>query len=323
MAKFYNKFHINKDISIIIPVYDDLEGLNTTLQSLSYTGIIDHPDTEIIVCNDGGGDAVSTLVDKFGVREARLENNLGSYAARNEGIKVAHGKILAFLDADQLVDRDWLNEGVKALKDNDYAGGRIIIETGPSPSIWEKYDLLSAFPIQKYLSVSHFAPTANLFVRREVFDKVGLFEQRLRSGGDKEFGQRVYKAGFKQAYNPNAFTYHPSRGWLKQLKKIKRVGEGFADTKYLVLGKRPIFIIIVGCIIMIKVPFELIWRLFYHQLFIKQNQGTNCYLYIIIDKIKKLWFHFFITKRAFCLFFNKKMSGKHDDVIKLKDIQHK
>ena len=297
-----------KPVSIIIPVYDDLGGLNTTLQSLSSTGIVDHPDTEIIVCNDGGGDEVSILVEKFGVREARLENNLGSYAARNEGIKVAHGKILAFLDADQRVDGDWLNEGIKDLQDNDYVGGRIVIETGASPSKWERYDLLTAFPVEEYLSVSHFAPTANLFVQREVFDKVGLFDHRFKSGGDVEFGQRVYNAGFKQAYNPNALTYHPPRGWSKQLKKVKRVGEGVTDMKYLVLGKRPIYIFIVGCLVIGKIPVELIWRIL-HNLIFNQQQNTLLDIHhIIMQMTKKFFFHWYITRRAAYLFFNKQMA---------------
>ncbi len=75
--------------------------------------------------------------------------------------------------------------------------------------------------------------------------------------------------------------------------------------------------------VMLKVPFELIWRLFYGQIIIHQKKDNFDILHIIIDKIKKLWFHFYITKRAICLFFNKKSHCKHNDVIKLRDIHHK
>ena len=225
-------------MSVLIPVCNDTVGLEATLQSLAKVKA-PNIDIETIICNDGGGKAISNIADRYGCLEARLEKNKGSYAARNAGLAIASGQFIAFLDADQRVDMGWIAEGLKALKNADYVGGRVVLETGNNPGIWERYDQLYAFPVEHYLRTHKFAPTANLFVRRSVFEDVGHFEASLRSGGDGEFGRRVHMAGFVQHYAGDAKTFHDVRTWRQQLRKLRRVGTGAAELRLRIYGERP------------------------------------------------------------------------------------
>ena len=61
--------------------------------------------------------------------------------------------------------------------------------------------------LEKY----QFAMTANLFTFKSVIDKIGNFDSSLKSGGDREWGQRVFAAGYKQVYAEDARVAHPAR----------------------------------------------------------------------------------------------------------------
>jgi hypothetical protein len=68
--------------------------------------------------------------------------------------------------------------------------------------------------------------TANLFVRGRVFDAIGVFEPRLRSGGDGRWTRRATDAGFKLVYEPAAEVLKPARRLRQLLEKAYRVGRG-------------------------------------------------------------------------------------------------
>ena len=78
------------------------------------------------------------------------ESRPGSYAARNKALSIAKGNIIAFTDSDCIPDKDWLKNGVDALKSNNVSriGGAVEVFAGESPNIAEVYDLIFAFPQQ-------------------------------------------------------------------------------------------------------------------------------------------------------------------------------
>jgi hypothetical protein len=76
-----------------------------------------------------------------------------------------------------------------------------------------------------------FAATANLTCSRAVLDRVGGFDGRLRSAGDREFCFRARAAGFRLAYSPEAVVLHPPRERAGLLvRKCYRHGVGWAQT---------------------------------------------------------------------------------------------
>jgi hypothetical protein len=109
------------------------------------------------------------------------------------------------------------------------AAGRIVVPCSAPTAVLEQLDAARFFRQQRYVLES-FAATANLFVRRAVFDAVGHFDERLLSGGDQEFGARAHAAGVPIDYAPAAVVHHAARRSLSELlAKAHRVGVGFGQ----------------------------------------------------------------------------------------------
>lgn len=284
-------------ISVIIPVFNDSKGLKVTLESIKqYLG--NRKDIEIIVCNDGGGDAISRIVENYSAIEVRLEVNKGSYAARNKGIEKAKGKILVFLDADQQIGEKWLDAGINSLRDADYAGGQIKIRFNGKATSWEEYDAMTAFPVEHYLETQHFAPTANLFVRKEIFEKVGNFNEKLRSGGDYNFGVRVFNHGGKQVYAPEAITIHPARDKTEQMKKLKRTAIGTADIALLIEDTNKLIFILNAFRRLILSLVEMAWRFLRYPFYDFWASERPTFRFIYMRKLRKSVYFWNLMRRA-------------------------
>ncbi|MES3518010.1 MAG: glycosyltransferase [Natronomonas sp.] len=217
--------------SIIVPVYNDPDGIRDTLDS-----ILDHTDDrpEIIVVDNGSTDHTPAVVRSY-VEEyphVRLEHERavqGSYAARNTGLEVASGDVVVFLDADQTVTDSWLETGLEALeaRSGAYLAPDVRLSSPETPTLAGRYNRATGFPIEEFIERHGFAPTACLFVTRELIDDVGSFDERLVSGGDREFGNRVRSAGYDLHYAPEVVVYHPTRDSLRSLiSRNLRIGRG-------------------------------------------------------------------------------------------------
>ncbi len=214
-------------ISVIIPVYNDAIGLRKCLSALD---IQTYPKTayEVIVVDNGSEECISNVVDPFENALVVIENEPGSYAARNKGISVAKGSLLAFTDADCMPARDWLEKGVDRLLRVPNCGliaGRVefCFQDPDRPTVVELCDSVMHLQQEAYLQKFNYGVTANVFTFREVFDKVGLFNNELKSGGDHEWGQRVFLSGYQQSYASDAYVLHPARYSFEALyKKILR-----------------------------------------------------------------------------------------------------
>lgn len=224
---------MNTIISVVIPVYNNPSGLLDTLKSLV---VQNYKDFEIIVVDNGSADNTFKTAEDFAKRfpetiKVATENNIqSSYAARNKGIKISRGSIIAFIDADMTVEKNWLRKIVETFNKNtkiDYLGCRVDVCLN-SKNIFELYDEMVGFPIKKYITHNNFVPTCCLIVRKTLFNKVGLFDHRLISSGDYEFGNRVFEAGYKLYYEPKIVMKHPAREILRQLlKRYFRIARGF------------------------------------------------------------------------------------------------
>lgn len=220
-------------ISVIVPVYNDCRGIADTLNSL--VAQTQH-NQEILVVDNGSTDDTRDVIDGYAQAQENIhllvEDGIqGSYAARNTGLQHADGDVLAFLDADETVDDDYLEITLEVMneQDVDYLGCKVEL-TLPEDTLVGRYNAHTGFPVKQYLENENYAPTCALLVRREVFEDVGPFDARLISGGDREFGERVHEAGYDQGYAQDAVVYHPARTSLESLaKKNVRVGRGFCQ----------------------------------------------------------------------------------------------
>jgi len=223
----------NLAISVIIPVYNDQCGLKDTLDSLVNQNF-PKKDFEIIISDNGSSDNTLDTAEMFTEKYPELihivvENNIkSSYAARNKGIKASKGSIIAFIDADMSVDKDWLTRIVSSLEKYrvDYLACKVEIYLKEN-SIFGLYNKMTGFPVEQCIINNHFAPTCCLIVRKIVFERVGLFDSKLISSGDYEFGNRVYRFGYKLYYDPTIIMMHPARSSFKRtFCKFFRIGRG-------------------------------------------------------------------------------------------------
>lgn len=224
-------------LSVVIPVYNDPEGIEQTLDSLIRQK--NAPNYEIIVVDNDSTDETPSVIEEFeenypdlvfGYSETRIQ---GSYAARNTGIEQASGDLLAFIDADITVEDTWVADIHDRFHNSnvDYLGCNVemYIPDGEN-TFWARYDVAMGLPVEHYLETKQFAPTCALTIRRRVIEEVGTFDQTLVSGGDKEFGKRVYHAEFQIDYDPAITVQHPSRTTFEShLQKARRIGEGQAQ----------------------------------------------------------------------------------------------
>ena len=201
---------------------------STTLleQCLECLSRQDYHSFEVIIVDNHSTVAesqqIAWLCDKYQAQYLH-ESQPGAYAARNRGLLVAAGDVIAFTDADCLPDRQWLSNGLFILEtmQADIIAGHINFAFSQSPPpLGEYLDSLSYLNQQAYAAEGYGA-TANLFVRRSVFESVGLFRADMVNLGDREWGKRATEAGFKLQYSVFAIVTHPARSWPQLVKKLK------------------------------------------------------------------------------------------------------
>jgi glycosyltransferase involved in cell wall biosynthesis len=213
-------------VTVVIPTYRDWDNLRVCLEALSHQTVPADEFEVIVVNNDPGASCPFDLP----ARNMKLvaEARAGSYAARNHGLQIARGEIIAMIDSDCTPNPDWIEAGVRALETQkaDLAGGKVTFEISPASTAAQMYDAVFNMQMALTIETAHTAQTANLFARRMVFDTIGKFPSDLRSGGDVVWTGKATGSGFKLIYAAEAEVFHPARRHPDLLKKQFRVGSG-------------------------------------------------------------------------------------------------
>ena len=217
-------------VSVVIPVRNGEDLLPECLDAIAAQA--SPPPFEVLVIDNGSSDGSTEVASRHPV-SARVihEAERGPYAARNTGIATATGAIVALTDCDCVPESGWLAAGVAAIDAGaDMVGGRIAQRHNPSPSVWERYDRATYLRQERFVAEQGFAATANLFVRKAVFDAIGVFVPELVASGDLELGQRARAAGFSLVYSEDACVLHHPRATMHDTWELHRkLGSGFAE----------------------------------------------------------------------------------------------
>lgn len=239
-------------VSVVIPVLDDFVRLRQCLDALA-AQTLPREQFEVLVVDNGSRSDPWQELRGYGFVRVLQEHSPGSYAARNTGLAEVRGEIVAFTDSDCVPAPQWLEAGVEAVRRRGpeiVVGGRVELfaEDPQRPTLAEEFELALGFSQERYVNVRHYSVTANMFTTPQTFARVGGFDARLRSGGDKQWGNRAHAAGVPLHYCPAALVRHPARRSMDELfRKRARVVGGhlsLARSKYprwvafsLVLGK--------------------------------------------------------------------------------------
>jgi glycosyltransferase involved in cell wall biosynthesis len=184
------------EVSVIIPTYNRAGFLGRAIGSvLGQT----YRDLEVIVVDDGSSDhtaEVVTALDDRRVQYLRHTGNRGAAAARNTGLQHAAGRFIAFQDSDD----EWLPEKLDLQIDAlERASDKVgVVHTGFSrlsgeehkTTEWLSKQLLSG-DIGKQILGGNFIGTPTALVRRECFERAGVFDTRLPQLEDWEMWIRI------------------------------------------------------------------------------------------------------------------------------------
>lgn len=223
-------------VSVIVPIFNGAEHLKICLEALeNQTYFKDNYEVVVVDNASDERENISGVVAQFKQAWATCESTPGSYAARNKGISVAKGEVIAFTDADCIPAQNWIEKGVHNLLRVPSCGlvaGKVeIFFKDPSqPTSVELYESITAFPQKELLEKQKAGATANVFTFRSVIERVGNFNAHMKSNGDMEWGKRVYLSGYQQIYADDTCVAHPARNSFDELhKRTVRLAGGVCD----------------------------------------------------------------------------------------------
>ncbi|HLD00822.1 MAG TPA: glycosyltransferase [Candidatus Nanoarchaeia archaeon] len=215
-----------KLISIIICVYNESKTLPACLDSLLK---LDYTNYELIMVNDASTDNTLEIMRKYAKKDKRIKvvtynQNKGVPGARNEGMKIAKGEVFVFSDGDCTFYPSWPSHLMQALANPKVgaAGGR---DKSPphEPLIKQCIDYTMTSFLgtaglrgSKTRLAKYSVTGCNFAVRRDVVDKVGMHNEKIRwRGEEKEWCQRMRNAGYDIKFVPESFVLHYRRISLK------------------------------------------------------------------------------------------------------------
>ena len=213
-------------ISVVIPAYNESDNIQACIDSLKAQSLPEK-NYEIIVVDNNSTDNTLELIKKLGVVYT-VEYKKGPAAAKNAGIPLANGNIIAFIDGDCIAAKDWLKNIVLGFEKSEIGcvAGSITAREDNNLSPLESFlikkeHLSQAQHIEN--SFLPFAATANAAYLKEVFDKVGLFDEKLLIGEDADLSWRMQIfTNYKVLYVPESAVFHPYESRPKELFRQKR-----------------------------------------------------------------------------------------------------
>jgi glycosyltransferase involved in cell wall biosynthesis len=235
--------------SIVIPTHNRPHLLQRALASIAAQDFFDY---EIIIVNDGSTVSYQEVQDQFRDRPATFithESSKGVSSARNSGILASRGKWVTFLDDDDEYNLGFLSSMHRCLT----SPGESAAFAWTSVEIRHHDEAKRTTKLEHRIYPQHFASDLELCetavrigagfglaVKRECFDRAGLFDTTLHFGEDTEFIFRLLKCGYRPAICPgvgitihsNVLTRHGSFKGLRRrvdAKVFERIASSHLD----------------------------------------------------------------------------------------------
>ena len=210
---------------MVIPTRNCSRDVGELLESLSK---LDYPDLEILVV-DSSEDDTPLVVSRHGAAKLIRVERLGLNVARNLGVELASGEVIAFTDCDCVVPPDWIRNILKALEEtgaavvggsalNYYKGGYLTDYANegiwPLMPVYEKRVLVTKENFHRI----RLPPGNNMAFRREVFEAGYRFDEGYRGGSDEiDLFWRLCRDGYLIVADPDVVVYHKHRASLTEL----------------------------------------------------------------------------------------------------------
>lgn len=211
-------------VSIIIVNYNGKKILENCIRSVLSNN---YGCIEIIVVDNASTDGSIENISRFlsELKIIKLERNFGPARARNDGVKIAKGKYIGFLDNDTEVDPDWIVEAIKEFENDENIGViqcKLLLLKEP-----HKIDYVGEYIGQNGFLVQRAryqeedcgqydqnveilaAKSAGMFIRKDVFEKIGGFdEDYFIFVEETDLGWRSWLMGYKSIFCHASVVYH-------------------------------------------------------------------------------------------------------------------
>ena len=224
-------------VSVVVACYNGARTLKACLDSLQ---LLNYPNYEVILVDDGSTDSTPLIAQLY--KKIRYERHLnqGLSFARNTGIQLATGEIIAFTDADCRADEDWLYHLVGDLLSGGFAGigGHNLLPPDDSP-VAAAVMASPGGPAHVMLDdrEAEHIPGCNMAFYRWALNEIGGFDTIFRTAGDDvDVCWRLQERGYKLGFSPAGFVWHYRRSTLPAYLRQQR---GYGEAEALLVRKHP------------------------------------------------------------------------------------
>ena len=208
-------------VSIIVPTFNEENQIIFLLKSL-LTQKFSQKYEIIIVDNESTDNTIKVIKEfknKNKIMNIKVITSIGKLGkVRNDGILKSSGRFVAFIDADEIADPNWLMELMKRINEYDGVIGSIN-SMNPNKNFISKFFDLTLIDRKKFLNkqtkIKLFG-TGNLLINQKVFKKGLIFDENFPTAEDGDFSYRFYKKGYKNIFNEKAKIFHKVPETIKQ-----------------------------------------------------------------------------------------------------------
>lgn len=224
-------------ISFIVVAYNAAGSLGALLEDL-LAQTIPHEQIEALLVDSASSDATRAIMLDFARNapfEVKVLDNPKRWLASgiNVALGAATGDAIIRLDAHARIPKDFLENNLRALaRGEDIVGGCVLggAPSGAWESVLRTVDTSrfcgGAAPFRNGGEARYVDTLAYALYRREVYDRVGLYDERLRRTEDNDMHYRMRKAGYRFYFSPDIVSYHAARATMRgQLRQ--KWGNGY------------------------------------------------------------------------------------------------
>ena len=212
------------DLLISIVTYNNANIIKETIKSIiNQTMGISY---KIIIYDNNSTDDTVAIVASYPVTLLHERNVQTSYAARNTGIRGAAGEIVAFTDADCLPEAGWLAHLAIGFGAPSVVGLAGALRPASPVGLVDAF-LVERSPVRsRKIEGAWYVVTANAAYRRSTLLQIGMFDQRLFTGGDLDLSLRIQTGGWGRIEEaPEAIVIHKfENSWRGLWARYRRYG---------------------------------------------------------------------------------------------------
>ena len=207
-----------KKISLYIPTRNSGDYLRECLDSVFSQ---DMKFSEVIIVDEDSTDDTLDAAAGYDVRIIKIKRGAGLAHARNAGIKNSRYGIVASIDSDVVLERDWLKNITRNFDDKGYtgAGGRLIEKNKDYCSRWRSTHMRQDWGLHRRDNPRFLFGSNCAFKKKDILDIGGYDEKYKTNYEDVDMSDRLKSKGYKLVYEPDAVCYHRKRDNILSLMK--------------------------------------------------------------------------------------------------------